>query len=571
MKELYKEYWNLFSKAEEIAEKYDILQSKIAGIKRDIEEFKVTLPLVGGFSTGKSSLINAALGRELLTTDITPETAVPTEIFYGKDNVRYISETSEENSSLDNFYSRKLSAEKVDLAVISIEDEFLKEISSVKIVDMPGFDSGYEMHNRAISDYLPKSLAYIITMSADEGTLKESVLNFLKELKLSRMPVYAVITKADKVRADELDEIKEYLRETIENILEVDNIRIEITSADDEECEGFKDILRDVQSRSDDIFKRHFSATLYSVLMEIRGYISSLVSKKDYSAEELQTEINELETNIDTLKNEVNSEKEDFDRQCERSIDEIKNRVISDIRSNSDALENMLVQGNDISGRINGIVRNSVTVSIKQVFEPKIRQFTDNVSDIISQKISDVDTSAPVLSSEIKSENEQMRNSLQGLVTPVSTAVTSVAGSLAGTAVAPVLGLTSAVLGPVGVALGAVVGIWLSNKINSRIHEKEQAQLRSAASEKMQQIINDISLSVGAKIQEAVDNIRDNANASIDSDIAEKIQLKRKSLDELRNRLEQNMKEKEDTIAVFNNDISMIDMMLKKEGLLNNG
>ena len=571
MKELYKEYWNLFSKAEEIAEKYDILQSKIAGIKRDIEEFKVTLPLVGGFSTGKSSLINAALGRELLTTDITPETAVPTEIFYGKDNVCYISETSEENSSLDNFYSRKLSAEKVDLAVISIEDEFLKEISSVKIVDMPGFDSGYEMHNRAISDYLPKSLAYIITMSADEGTLKESVLNFLKELKLSRMPVYAVITKADKVRADELDEIKEYLRETIENILEVDNIRIEITSADDEECEGFKDILRDVQSRSDDIFKRHFSATLYSVLMEIRGYISSLVSKKDYSAEELQTEINELETNIDTLKNEVNSEKENFDRQCERSIDEIKNRVISDIRSNSDALENMLVQGNDISGRINGIVRNSVTVSIKQVFEPKIRQFTDNVSDIISQKISDVDTSAPVLSSEIKSENEQMRNSLQGLVTPVSTAVTSVAGSLAGTAVAPVLGLTSAVLGPVGVALGAVVGIWLSNKINSRIHEKEQAQLRSAASEKMQQIINDISLSVGAKIQEAVDNIRDNANASIDSDIAEKIQLKRKSLDELRNRLEQNMKEKEDTIAVFNNDISMIDMMLKKEGLLNNG
>ena len=46
----------------------------------------VKVPFVGDFSAGKSSLINAFLGRqELLPTDITPETAVSYELWYAED------------------------------------------------------------------------------------------------------------------------------------------------------------------------------------------------------------------------------------------------------------------------------------------------------------------------------------------------------------------------------------------------------------------------------------------------------------------------------------------------------
>lgn len=46
---------------------------------------KIIVPFIGGFSGGKSSLINALLNDAFLSTDITPETAFPVEITFGTD------------------------------------------------------------------------------------------------------------------------------------------------------------------------------------------------------------------------------------------------------------------------------------------------------------------------------------------------------------------------------------------------------------------------------------------------------------------------------------------------------
>ena len=67
---------------------------------------------------------------------------------------------------------------------IEYDSEFLKQIKSVNIVDLPGFDTSIELHNRAIDQYLPNSLAYLLVVSSDEPVLKESISDFLKELKV---------------------------------------------------------------------------------------------------------------------------------------------------------------------------------------------------------------------------------------------------------------------------------------------------------------------------------------------------------------------------------------------------
>ena len=135
----------------------------------------MTAPLVGGFSTGKSSLINVVLGDEILSTEITPETAVPAEICYGQNSVLYVTDKGTSVGKVSELNTKKLSIDKEKLVQITLDNDFLKTIPSVKIVDMPGFDSGFKVHNRAIDEYLPKSLAYIIAVSADEGTIRESV------------------------------------------------------------------------------------------------------------------------------------------------------------------------------------------------------------------------------------------------------------------------------------------------------------------------------------------------------------------------------------------------------------
>ena len=45
----------------------------------------IKIPFVGDFSSGKSSLLNAYIGSDLLPTNILPETAVAYELYYAED------------------------------------------------------------------------------------------------------------------------------------------------------------------------------------------------------------------------------------------------------------------------------------------------------------------------------------------------------------------------------------------------------------------------------------------------------------------------------------------------------
>lgn len=59
------------------------VQDSLALIDRKLATDQVHLALVGGFSTGKSTLINAILGEDLLTSRLHPTTICPTFISYG--------------------------------------------------------------------------------------------------------------------------------------------------------------------------------------------------------------------------------------------------------------------------------------------------------------------------------------------------------------------------------------------------------------------------------------------------------------------------------------------------------
>ena len=194
--------------------KYGLTASFIETYIKDTEHFQVVTPLIGEFSTGKSSLINTLLDRKLLGEGIEPKTAVPTEICYGSQEqaVIYAKDGNRKTVSVEDFKNMELSIEEVKKVQLHIAAPFLKEIDSVKIVDMPGYNSGIELHNRAIDDYLPNSQAYILTFQARTPTIQEDMANFLKELKLHEVPVYLMITKAKSVLEQELKDCVEHIK-----------------------------------------------------------------------------------------------------------------------------------------------------------------------------------------------------------------------------------------------------------------------------------------------------------------------------------------------------------------------
>jgi len=203
---------------QEINQKYELSNENLNRLEEEMSVAKVCTPVIGKFSSGKSSLINTLLGykKSLLKEDITPETAVPAQLCYAPENRITVYKNDGSFYELPTFEYRKFEADanSVKCTKLELNNEFLKKIPDVMLVDMPGFESGFEIHNKAIDNYLPQSLAYIITFPADDMILRTSIVNILKELSLNNMPICVVITKYDK-RNDEFEESLKYLQDSI--------------------------------------------------------------------------------------------------------------------------------------------------------------------------------------------------------------------------------------------------------------------------------------------------------------------------------------------------------------------
>ncbi len=570
MTKLYNTYRERFDAVRTLAAKYALPTEKLEQAIAEIEDFKVTVPLIGGFSTGKSSILNTLLGRELLSTNITPETAVPTEISYGQDSVIYCTENGETTGSVEDLHTDTLQADRIDLVKVTLNNEFLKRIPAVKLVDMPGFDSGYEVHNRAIDAYLPKSLAYIITVSADEGTLRESVLNFLNELKLNDMDVYVVITKSDKIMPEELEGVVVHVRELVEQKMQLQDVRIAVTSADLEEADEFKEILLELQANSERIFQRNYSQKLCGQLTNIRSYLIKQLNRKDMDTQQLADDKDLLEAQVADLQRNVEEEKERFRVQAERCVSAIQQKVESDLRGNSGTLENMLMQGNSIQEKVNFIVRNAVTVEINRQLEPKIRHYVENVSGMMQTAAFQTDVNSPLLNQSVIEENEQLRSTLQSITAPAATIIGSVVTGSLGTSIATALGITSTILGPLGMIVGGIAGALLGSFINKGICEKEEQQKRDAARQRVNEVIADVAGSIGSRIEASIYEITNKINAEIDAAITEQITLQRKALADLEEKIHQSEQDRRTMELTLTADLQEVEAMLKQEGALSN-
>ncbi|MEG2204773.1 MAG: dynamin family protein, partial [Oscillospiraceae bacterium] len=76
-----------FERAITIAARYGFEVQDVCEALRSMRSFTVTVPVIGAFNTGKSSILNALLGSRLLPTGIVATTGVPTELVFGDNGV----------------------------------------------------------------------------------------------------------------------------------------------------------------------------------------------------------------------------------------------------------------------------------------------------------------------------------------------------------------------------------------------------------------------------------------------------------------------------------------------------
>jgi hypothetical protein len=183
-----------------------------------VQQSEFLVPLIGGFSAGKSTLINALIGREVLPVDISPETELAAEIRYAdQDAIHAIKKDgSLEQYSIDQFSEIKKKPRQYSHLRVYLNSGVLKAIQPMVLVDMPGFGSAIGAHAEALAHYMSRGAYYIATISATEGAIPASMLAELAEIEALGRSVGFVVTKSNLKSEEDVAAVCEHIEVSVQ-------------------------------------------------------------------------------------------------------------------------------------------------------------------------------------------------------------------------------------------------------------------------------------------------------------------------------------------------------------------
>jgi GTPase SAR1 family protein len=318
-------------------------------LREKINNNVFNLVVLGQFKRGKTSLINALLGAEILPTAVVPLTSIATIIKYGdKLNIKvYFSEGREieiEPGNLHKYVTEKgnpRNEKEVQEVVITYPSSYLKD--GVRLIDTPGVGSIYEHNTDVAYQYLPKSDAALFLISVDQP-LSRAELDFLKDVREYSNRIFFLLSKADYFSEPDLHESMEFSMDVLIKAMDTE-VRIFPVSA--------KLALEGKLANDDAVLSKsrlpQFSEVLNKFLMEDKGKVLilsvtnnllRLISQArftlDLEMKSLLTPLEELKEKIvifEKKEQEVLAEKGDFDLLLDAEIKKIiKNVLEEDLR-----------------------------------------------------------------------------------------------------------------------------------------------------------------------------------------------------------------------------------------------
>ena len=192
-----------------------------------LEDNSFEIAIFGRVSSGKSSLLNAILETDILPVGVTPITAVPTRITYGKSPVVMVwfaNRTPEEFdiSRLPEFVAeqRNPGNEKhVTRILVRLASRRLED--GVIFVDTPGLGSLATRGAAETLAYLPRCDMGVVLIDAG-STLTPDDLQTIQILYEAAIPATVLLSKADLLGPRDRTRIIEYVKQHIKGELNLD-------------------------------------------------------------------------------------------------------------------------------------------------------------------------------------------------------------------------------------------------------------------------------------------------------------------------------------------------------------
>lgn len=197
-----------------------------------LAENRFTLAVVGQFKRGKSSLINALVGREIVPTGALPVTSAITILRYGSRDrliVRYVGSHLTGEAPLESLADFVTEAgnpgnrKRIEAVYLETPVRFLRR--GLEFVDTPGIGSSIEANTRTTYDFIPRCDAVLLVTSV-EAAFSSAEIEFLRTIRGYVHKVFFVLNKTDLLPECEVDEVSNFARSTLRRELGSDALAV---------------------------------------------------------------------------------------------------------------------------------------------------------------------------------------------------------------------------------------------------------------------------------------------------------------------------------------------------------
>jgi len=200
----------------------------IRDLQARLAEDRFNLVVVGRFSRGKTSLMNAVLGNGWLPTGIVPLTSVVTTVTYGSKE-QVVLEYQDRGlrsqialGTLPDYITQAGNpgnAKKIKVAEVHLPSDVLRR--GFFFVDTPGLGSPIQENTRTTESFLPEADAFLL-VTGYESPLSEDEVRFLRGVSNSARRIFLVLNKQDTVDAKEREQAISYVQDQLKSIFEKD-------------------------------------------------------------------------------------------------------------------------------------------------------------------------------------------------------------------------------------------------------------------------------------------------------------------------------------------------------------
>ncbi|MGE3545899.1 MAG: dynamin family protein, partial [Kofleriaceae bacterium] len=179
--------------------------------------------VMGEFSSGKSSFVNAFIGADVAPTGITPTTATINVVRYGRERGGRI--VTRDGATLELGWESLMghlraltpdAARGIDRVEILVP---LPQLEKINIVDTPGLNSIQAEHEATARGFIARADAIVWVFTAGQGG-KASEKTALRTIRDEGKRVLAVLNKADQLSADETAEVVSFLSTELGELVE---------------------------------------------------------------------------------------------------------------------------------------------------------------------------------------------------------------------------------------------------------------------------------------------------------------------------------------------------------------